>query len=116
MCQEIAPVRYEIQREVGSGSGRFITVFASTDVHNTNNPSWQPQKMRLTKFSNGSTSARVKIAFMCKKKEVGHIFVNATNLQDVKSYKVLNGGGTITFNDFQLLEVPSFVDYLRGGW
>jgi len=26
------------------------------------------------------------------------------------------GVGSITFKDFQLIEVPSFIDYLRGGW
>ena len=42
-------------------------------------------------------------------------------LRDKRVYEVQkpNGGkgkGTIEFADFQLIEVPSFIDYLKGGW
>ena len=117
MCGETLPVHFEIQREIGFGTGHFATAYSSAEAHGTHNPTWQPTKMRLTKFSNGDTAARVKFALMCGKREVGHIITSANNLQDQRSYPVKgNGGGTIEFKDFQLLEVPSFVDYLRGGW
>ena len=80
MCTETLPVRYEIQREIGNGSGHFATSYSSIEAHGTNNPTWQPQKMRLTKFSNGDPTARVKIALICGRKEVGHVITTANNL------------------------------------
>ena len=57
--------------------------------------------MRLTKFSNGDPTARVKIALMCGRKEVGHVITSANNLVEQKSYPVKGtGGGTLEFKDF----------------
>ena len=79
--------------------------------------------MRLTKFSNGDPSARVKVRLLSGSKEIGYIISTANSIIDNRSYEVkkgksgaVKGQGSIHFKDFQLLEVPSFVDYLRGGW
>lgn len=123
MCSETLPVKYEIQREIGGvGTGHFSTCYISTEAYGTVNPSWQPHKMRLTKFSNGQASCRVKFRFMCGIKEIGHIITTANQLMETRSHDIKkgvnssSGTGKIEFKEFQMVEVPSFVDYLRGGW
>ena len=37
-------------------------------------------------------------------------------IYEVQSPKGGKGKGTIEFTEFELIEVPSFVDYLKGGW
>jgi len=105
MCGTVAPVCYEVMREIGGhGSGHFATQFTSAAAVGTNNPTWQPQKMRLTKFSNGDASVRVKFRLMCGGIEVGHIITTANGLIEKRNYDVekSNGRGTgqIEFKDF----------------
>ena len=71
--------------------------------------------MRLSKFSNGDPTMRVKLRLLCDNREVGHIITTANELVEKRRFQIIKGKGEIEFKDFQLLEVPSFVDYLRGG-
>ena len=53
--------------------------------------------------------------------EVGHIITTSTELHDKRVFDVMSpngkskGQGQIEFTDFQLIEVPSFINYLEGG-
>jgi len=96
MCAETVPVHYEIQREIGgNNSGHFVTAYSSPKANGTNNPTWQPQKMRLSKFSNGDPRCRVKIALVTgKKKEIGFIITTANQLLDTRHFDVKKGSGS----------------------
>lgn len=53
-------------------------------------------------------------------REVGQILTTANELMDKRVHEVQlprggKGKGTIEFSDFQLNEVPSFINYLQGG-
>ena len=101
MCGEIVPVSYEILREIGGqNSGHFVLSFKSIDVIGTNELVWEPQKMRLTKFSNGDPTARVKIRLVANNREIGHVITSANELVDKRSHKVMKGKGTIEIKDF----------------
>ena len=56
--------------------------FKSIDILGTNEPVWEPQKMRLTKFSNGDPTARVKIRLIANNREIGHVITTANELVD----------------------------------
>lgn len=116
MCQETLPVFFEVQREVGGiGTNHFSSSYKSLTLNNTLNPIWDKQKMRLARFSNGDPNCRVKFSVKTSDtREVGHVITSANELVDKRIHNI-NKGGTLEFKDFQLLQVPSFVDYLRGG-
>ena len=115
MCGSPMPMTYEIQREVGKESWHFVSVFNSTAVRSTPNPHWARQKLRLSKFSNGDPSGRVKIRILCGGKEVGHAITTANNLVEQRTLALNKGKSRIEFVHFAMTEVPGFVDYLRGG-
>lgn len=48
--------------------------------------------------------------------EAGHIITTTAQLLDGGTKKLKNGPGNFIFKEFQLNEVPSFTDYLSGGW
>ena len=115
MCGTQEPLSYEVQREIGKNSNRFVTSFVSTKVKSSPNPHWSRQKLRLSKFSNGDPSNRVKIRILCGSKEVGHLITTANSLIEERNLKLTKGKGNLEFVHFAMNEVPSFVDYLRGG-
>ena len=101
MCGDLAPVSYEILREVGGkNSNHFVLAFKSIDVAQTADPVWEAQKMRLTKFSNGDPTARVKIRLICDNREIGHVITSANELVDKRQHQVQKGKGTIEIKDF----------------
>ena len=60
--------------------------------------------MRLSKFSNGDPTNRVKVALMIESKEIGHIITTAHNIIETRTYPVKKGNGSgkgqIEFKDF----------------
>lgn len=122
MCGMAGKVRYEIRRQVGGpNSNHFASAYLSTPVEDTTSPIWQPQRIKFSKFANADENNKVQIRIVVEGSEVGHITTSTAMLRDKRVYEVQkpNGGrgkGTIEFMDFQLIEVPSFVEYLKGGW
>ena len=78
--------------------------------------------MRLTKFSSGDANCRVKIRLLSDGIEIGYAISTATQLLDNNRLQVLKGkagkktGGVLEFRDYNLIEVPGFIEYLRSGW
>lgn len=123
MCGSPAAIHYEVMREVGTNSGHFATTYKSPKAHGTSSPLWPSHKMRLSKFAGGSPSSRVKIRFCTgQEKEIGYFITTPEELthkriHPIKKGKSGNSGiGQAELKSFDLIEVPSFVDYLRGGW
>ena len=122
MCGVPGKVRYEIRRQVGGANSRFFaSAYVSSPVDGTNSPMWNPKRMRYAKFASADEYCMVQVRLLVGDVEVGHIMTSAAMLQDKRIYEVKTpsggkGQGTIEFMDFQLIEVPTFVDYLKGGW
>lgn len=66
MCTEVKQCHFVLSREIGANSNHFAPTYTSPLSQKTRSPAWQPQKMRLAKFSNGDPSCRVKLTLMCE--------------------------------------------------
>lgn len=60
MCASPGKVRYEIRRQVGGpNSKHFASVYISPPIDGTDCPVWQPQRIKLAKFSNSNANGKV---------------------------------------------------------
>jgi len=113
-------VRYEIRRQVGK-SNHWASCYTSIPVEGTKDPIWQPQRIKYAKFSNADPELKVQIRLLVDDLEVGHMITTTAELHDKRVFDVMQpngkskGKGQIEFTDFQLIEVPSFANYLEGG-
>ena len=113
-------LRYEIRRQVGR-SNHWASSYMSPPVEGTRDPIWSPQRIKFAKFANADPEAKVQVRLLVGDIEVGHMITTSTELHDKRVFDVMSpngkskGQGQIEFVDFQLIEVPSFINYLEGG-
>lgn len=87
MCSSVVGVHYEIEREIGSGSGHFATAYKSIKAHGTTNPLWTVHKIRMSKLSGGNPNTRLRIRFVVgENKEIGYIMTSPSELSSKRIF------------------------------
>jgi hypothetical protein len=120
MCGEPGLLHFTVEREIGGkNTNRWGKVYESPKLmpeKNSKEVSWRPHKIRLTKLANGDPNTRLKFRFLNEElRDVGFVIASSRDLSTKKDHKLLKGAGSCTI-DFQMVEVPGFIDYLKSGW
>mmetsp|Transcript_23591 Transcript_23591/g.23260 ORF Transcript_23591/g.23260 Transcript_23591/m.23260 type:complete len:180 (-) Transcript_23591:588-1127(-) len=101
----------------------FVRVFKSATLTNNPNPVFNSVKIKSSQFCNGEKNLPIKIEFYSYEENnndqcYGECLTTVAELQDKKTFEVVGkkGGGRLIVDSFLLIEMPSFMDYLRSGW
>jgi len=116
-----------------SSTGEFLPVHKTEVVMNNLNPHWKPFKMTCVKLCNGNYDRKLKFDVYDWDSDGGHDFIGSftTCLAQLKSspppFTVVNdkkkakkgdkykGSGKVILTQCQIVEKPSFLDYLQTG-
>lgn len=104
----------------------YVRVFKSQPLKNTANPSFAPAKLCLSRVCNGNRDLPLKIqVYSANASGDDTIYgeadttVNKIALEQLKElelrFKELRKG-TLLIEQFEVVEKPSFMEYLRSGW
>jgi hypothetical protein len=116
---------FEIKRQIPN-SPDFLLVYRSESRNNDGvNPKWKKSKFKAGKLCGGDMSLPIKVQVKVESEgqfyEQGEFTTNMTDLTTGKhSFNVQGAGskemGSFTFGNFNIVEKPSMVDFLRTGW
>eukprot|EP00347_Sterkiella_histriomuscorum_P005523 403356292 len=103
----------------------FVRIYKSQNMVNNTRPIWNPNKLKISQICNGDLNLPIKIE-VYSQVENGRdeLYGEAkTTLNQIKSgtkqFNLTNknkNGGTISFDQFTIFEMPNFMEYLRSGW
>ncbi|TNV80072.1 hypothetical protein FGO68_gene6821 [Halteria grandinella] len=124
LCATTNNIFFEIYR--GSASGQFLKVYDSDPIAQTVNPVYPSFKLKGQQLCNSDKNLPIKFMFTnqvtaADKQPLCSVTVTLQQLMDKREWAlshVVTGqpAGTIVFSQIQIIEKPTFVEYLRSGW
>jgi len=109
-----------------AGDSGFVAIYDSERIKNTLTPHWEPFEIKVRKLCNGDYHRPIKAQVISrmrfKEKLIGECQFTLDELisQERREFALNNPAkdktqGHLTFDRFNLVEKPSFLDYLKGG-
>lgn len=104
----------------------FFKVFRSEVVHGTRNPMYNAFKIKGSQLCNSNKDLPIQFKVINRTgdndREIGSCVTTLNEMASKKEFELTNArnkqriAGTINIEKLNVVEVPTFVDYLRSGW